>query len=230
MKKIIVYYHVAGFGEYKSIFEEQFSLIKTSGLYDKCEEVRISFLGQEGALDAYIEDKFKIVYTSQNLKEYEIPTINKLHADAKKTNEEYYILYIHTKGCSNVSYGINGQYYWRQMMNYWMMTRHEDCITCLDQGFSTCGINSMPKKNPNHYSGNFWWANSHYIRKLNPIEGDLDLLSERWIIYQEQAKKHKHISLFGPYIPSFRGKDFASGLYSTKMVQNNYDYLNINIF
>lgn len=227
MKKIIIYYHVAGFGEWKSIFVEQSSLIKTSGLYDKCEEVRVSFLGQNGDLDAYVEDKFRIVYSSENIQEYEHPTINKLLSDAKKINEEYYILYIHTKGCSDKSVsGIKGQYYWRQMMNYWMIKRHGDCITSLDNGFSTCGINSMPRNKPTHYSGNFWWASSNYVKKLNPIEGGFREKAEFFIINQEETKKHRHISLFGPYIPSAN----YSGLYATKMLEPHYNYFNINIF
>ena len=142
----MLYYHVAGFGEWKSIFDEQYSLIKTSGLYDKCEEVRVGFLGQEGALDAYVEDKFKIVYSSENIQEYERPTINKLLSDAKKTNEEYYILYIHTKGClGKTTSGIKGQYYWRQMMNYWMIRRHEDCIASLKVIFTVAPLASVVK-------------------------------------------------------------------------------------
>lgn len=227
MKKIMIYYHVAGFGEWKSIFDEQSSLIKTSGLYDKCEEVRIGFLGQEGALDAYVEDKFKIVYSSENIQEYERPTINKLLSDTKKTNGEYYILYIHTKGClGEAPLGIKGQYYWRQMMNYWMIRRHEDCIASLDDGFSTCGINSMPRNKPNHYSGNFWWANSNYIKKLNPIEAGPRTKAEFFVINQKETKKHRHISLFGPYIPSIKN----SGLYATEMLEKHYNYFNKNIF
>jgi hypothetical protein len=229
MKKIIIYYHVAGFGLYESIFQEQISLLKSSGLYDKCEEIRISFLGKEGALDRYIEDKLKIVYFSENIKEFEIPTINKLFLDSTQMDEEYYILYIHTKGCSNLK-GVKGQYYWRQMMNYWMITRHEDCLTALDGNFSTCGINSMPRKNPNHYSGNFWWANSGYIKKLSAVKNNKFTAPEYWVINHDQTKNHHHISLFGPYIPSNRSPEGHSGLYSTIMRERDYDYFNINIF
>ena len=162
---IIIYYHIAEIGNWENIVNEQLALIKKSGLYKKCDEIRIGFLGNKKNIFKFINDKIKLVYHSNNIKEYEHPTINSLLKFSKKSKKKCYILYIHNKGSSNkICNNINGQNYWRQLMNYWMIEQHNKCIHYLNGKFLTCGINK--DINNTHYSGNFWWANSKYIKNL----------------------------------------------------------------
>ena len=149
----------------------------------------------------------------------EIPTINKLLEFSKK-NKKHYILYIHSKGVTNrICNKINGQYYWRQLMNYWNIENYKINIYYLNKGFLTSGINGYK----NHYSGNFWWANSNYIKKLNYINSTDRLSAEFWLL--QNYSKNKHISLYGPYISSINCK----GLYGMKLDINKHKKLNIKI-
>ena len=139
---IIIYYHIAEIGDWENIVTEQLDLLNSSGLYKKCREIRIGFLGNRCNIIKFIKDKVKLVYHSTNIKEYEHPTINSLLKFAQHCNQEHYILYIHNKGstkkmCNN----INGQYYWRQLMNYWLIEKYQKCINNLNKSYLTCGIN-----------------------------------------------------------------------------------------
>jgi hypothetical protein len=52
-------------------------------------------------------------------------------------------------------------------MEYFLIEKWEDCILKL-KDYDTCGVNlntELPSIKT-HYSGNFWWANSSYIRKI----------------------------------------------------------------
>ena len=221
---IIIFYHIASIGDWKYILNEQLRLIKSSGLYHKAKKIYIGFLGNKEDILPYLNNKIDLIYHSNNIKEYEIPTINKL-LTFSKTNPNTYILYIHNKGSTKkICNGINGQYYWRQLMNYWNITRFQDNINYLKKGFMTSGINYMN----NHYSGNFWWANTNYLRNLNRIISNKNRLNaEFWLLDKNKIVKGKHISLFGPYISS--RKDICSGLYGMILDINNNKHKNIKI-
>jgi hypothetical protein len=216
---LVVFYHIAAIGDWKSIVKEQLQLIKKTKLYDKCTNIYIGFLGNKKEILPFLDNKIKLIYHSVNVKEYEKPTINKL-LEFSKNHNLHYVLYIHNKGSTNkLCNNINGQYYWRQLMNYWNIEKHTDNIYYLNKGYLTSGINIRN----DHYSGNFWWANSNYIKKLNYINSDDRLAAEFWLLNKKHQVKNKHISLYGPYILSM----YCSGLYGMKL--NRKDYLNNDI-
>lgn len=225
--KIVIFYHVCELGNWKEIVEEQLNLIKSSGLYSKVESINIGFLGDKKSILTFCKDKVKLVYHSDNKKEYEIGTINEILNFSKKKSEEYYILYIHTKGVTNRSQKKNnipnGQYYWRQFMNYWNITRHNICIEQLNLGYYTVGVNCFG----NHYSGNFWWANSKYIKKLSKLKPKKDggIQAEFWLLSKKQNKKS--ICLTQKAYHSNRPK--LTGLYRLKLLPKNYGPLKIRI-
>ena len=179
---IIIYYHIAEIGEWEYIVKEQLDLIKSSGLYDICQEIRIGFLGNKYNIMKFIKDKVKLVYHSTNIEEYEYPTINSLLSFSKKCKQEHYILYIHNKGSTGrICNNINGQFYWRQLMNYWLIEQYQTCINYLNKSYLTCGINVS--KDYSHYSGNFWWSTTKYIKKLSPIfDINNRMLAEYWLL------------------------------------------------
>jgi len=224
--KIVIFYHICELGNWKDVVKEQLDLIKYTGLYDKTESINIGFLGDKKNILPYLNDKIKLVYTSENKKEHEIPTINKINEFSKNTNDEYYILYIHSKGVTNLGGNekdYNGQHYWRKFMNYWNITKHQICIDQLNKGYYTVGINCFE----NHYSGNFWWANSKYIKNLNYLKhkDDAGLQAEFWLLSKKEQKKS--ICLTKKNYNSLRRN--LSGLYSIKIQPKDYGKLNIRI-
>lgn len=103
----------------------------------------------------------------------EIKTLNKLR-QFSIDNEDYKILYIHTKGVCNKNDNIDS---WRQYMSFYNITNYKTMIDKL-QFFDVCGIDyrEYPQK---HYSGNFWWSKSEYIKTLDLPINTYSCLTER---------------------------------------------------
>ena len=108
-------------------------------------------------------------------------------------------------------------------MNYWLIEQYQTCINYLNKSYLTCGINVS--KDYSHYSGNFWWSTTKYIKKLSPIfDINNRMLAEYWLL--KKKVKNKNISLYGPYISSMG----CSGLYGMKLDRNNYTNEDIKKF
>lgn len=182
---IILYYHICELGNWKEIIKEQLDLIEKSEI--PYHEIRIGFLGNVENIKPYLSDKIKLVYTSENIKEYEIPTINKLIDYCKETQENNHILYIHSKGAMSNANN------WRRLMNNWLIENWKMNIDCLKDGYDTCGILKMK----DHYRGNFWWVNSHFVkyhkRKINYYKNRL--AAEFWLL---RNKTTNHKCLYRP--------------------------------
>jgi hypothetical protein len=90
-------------------------------------------------------------------------------------NEDFQVCYIHSKGITAADNFLKGRvidaqrfknyYYWRQFLSWGVIKNWKKCITALETGFDVAGVNFFAKPAP-HFSGNFWWANSSYIRTL----------------------------------------------------------------
>ena len=102
-----------------------------------------------------------------------MPTINKVREFAisnnTRNNTNANILYLHTKGIS-FSDNYQEENDWIDMMLYFLVEEHKVCIDKLDTtDINAVGCNFMhvPTK---HFSGNFWWAKSNYIKTLPILE------------------------------------------------------------
>ncbi len=167
MGKKRIYYHILMWNNWEEIVKEQLALIKKSGLYDEVDKIKIGCLGDKRfRLMNILKDypKAEISYHSIFEKEYEFPTLNLLHSDASK--EDFQGLYLHTKG---VCYPFNsGGKYWRDYMNYYNITRWRFAISELRTN-DLCGVKLIKKKWRPHYSGNFFWFKSSYIKTLSSV-------------------------------------------------------------
>jgi hypothetical protein len=71
--------------------------------------------------------------------------------------------------------------------DYFNIENWTDCIEKLDEGFDCCGVNWLPELNPPCFSGNYWWANSSYLKTL-PRINNLNIQNlnrgEFWILSQ----------------------------------------------
>lgn len=187
---INVFYHICMINHYKEIVKEHLELIVSSGLYDVIDNIYIGCLGSKkeinnlhDILSAY--DKIKIYSFDTNLEKFEFATLQVIE-DICESGEEFYGLYIHTKGCSYP--GNEGGKYWRDYMNYYNISQWEDCIDQLDIGYDTFGVKLLSAANPPsftmHYSGNFFWFYSEYAATLPRIK-ELDrknrFNAETWI-------------------------------------------------
>ena len=100
-------------------------------------------------------------------------TYRKIYADCQV--EEMYVCYIHSKGITATENFLKGRiidaqrfknyYYWRQFLSWGVIKNWKKCINALNIGYYVAGVNYFTKPAP-HFSGNFWWANSYYIKSL----------------------------------------------------------------
>jgi len=163
---IICFIHIFCSDKGLEVIEKQINLIKKTKLYEKLDKIYIGALGDYQRLqnsNIYKQnDKLEIVYFSKHGSEMEFPTLSKLKDFCDINTTNYKVLYIHTKGVRRP----NSQFIedWRNYMEYFLIEKHEDCLRDLDH-YNTAGVNYHIKP-WNHYSGNFWWANSNHIKKL----------------------------------------------------------------
>jgi beta-1,4-mannosyl-glycoprotein beta-1,4-N-acetylglucosaminyltransferase len=121
--------------------------------------------------------KFVITNFSQDVSLQEAVTINKMIKFSKE-HKNCNILYIHTKG---VRYDINDtkQSDWINMMLYFLLNKCQTCINLLNTDYLSVGCNyhDGSKGVAKHYSGNFWWAKSNHLDKLDYIPENIDVRS-----------------------------------------------------
>ena len=73
-------------------------------------------------------------------------------------------------------------------MEYYLIHKHKECIKRLDE-YDIVGVNYG--KNPDHFSGNFWWCTSDYFLTLDKQIGEGYCDPEFYVC----SKPHKPYSL-----------------------------------
>ena len=142
--------------------------IKSSSLIDKLDYIYIINIGKPLDYNQLTTNHYKInlINYSNNSEMFEFPTINLIHTFSKFHNNTN-VLYMHTKGAS---YEEEYDYIrdWREFMLYFLVEKNKFCFDCLDF-YDTIGSNYLDHPRP-HYSGNFWWAKTNYIRTLPSVK------------------------------------------------------------
>lgn len=160
MVKIALFYHIYQAGLWKEIFEEQFGLIKDSGLYDAADYIHFGINGNMTFNDPNVNS---VINRNQHMEETE--TLKSL-MNFSQNNSGYKILYIHTKGATKYNMLMDD---WRKMMNYFCIERWRENIPLLNK-YDALGCNYFEDTWLGHYphfSGNFWWSNTDYITTLD---------------------------------------------------------------
>lgn len=210
---IYIFYHICS-ANMEIVTEQVEELIK-SGLYTIADKI---FYGCNCSncdivLEKYMANYRKFTPMPQailpNNKTYENGTVNSMITHAKESTENFYALYIHTKGTSNLS---EHQHDWRRFMMYWLVRQHSLCIDILNRGFYTVGLSYTNSLGivPKHYSGNFYWADSEYLKTLNIIKN----MNNRYLaenVLLSKYRKNKHITLLKERYLAF---DTSQGMYS----------------
>jgi len=162
--------------------------IKISGLYDNITEIRCGVLGYNYDADLFNDPKIVIRGTDRDISLSEVYTINLLYEDAQK--EDFNVLYIHTKGITRHSLH-KSVYDWVNYLCYFNIYQFKKCIDFLED-YDTVGVN-LVVNNPDvvtHYSGNFWWSKTSYIRKLEKCFYYCYNSPEYWITEKNIGKYH----------------------------------------
>lgn len=158
---IAVFYHVAHLGPWEAVDREILDAVADSGLLARA--------------NVFVRNDCR----DTNL--FEFPTIELLRAFAQ-SHDDYAICYLHTKGVTRPIPSVDD---WRKMMLYWVVTRWEECLGKLQQGYDAVGpcVIDTPIR---HFQGNFWWATSGHVRHL-PRPRDISYRPT----YDNQTERHK---------------------------------------
>ena len=213
-KDILVFMHVCNLNNGIEIFKEQLYKIQKSEIYENIKKIYVCLLGEltfpeNNHLEILQNPLIEFIHLDTNIHYYEFLTINKIKEIINQDSKEYKVLYIHNKGTRKAG---NEEVIlsWRNMMEYFLIEKGLYCYVNLDY-FDTIGcnilnecLNDEAKVNPNHsyhYSGNFWWSKSSYIRSLNYLETS-NLLNENLEIKRYQCenwilsnKKNRNIGI-----------------------------------
>jgi len=173
--------------------------LKSTGCYNVLENIYIINIGNPISIDDLKEieissnnNKIIINNYSTDISLLENCTINEILKFSLQ-HQNSSILYIHTKG---VCYKEGHHFYenvndWIDMMLYFLLEKHDLCLKLLNNGYDTIGCNysnyyeNGNEITPPHYSGNFWWANTNYIKQLNKLD-DIPNTSQLW--YKNQGE------------------------------------------
>lgn len=137
----------------------------------------------------------------------EVPTLKliKYFSDSITFNTK--ILYLFTKDNTYSNKNIDC---WVKYMLYFLVKNGKNCINELEE-YDSVGVN-YHNKPCKHWSGNFWWANSNYIKQLR-----LDNLKtkddpEKWVLSVENVKtKEIHNSGVDHFVYSYLPIHYISG-------------------
>ena len=176
--KIVVFIHVCYSEQGLNIMNEQIEYIIKSEIFEYIDVIYLCIVGLNKKIEISYP-KVEIYYIDPNNYLYELRTINEIH-NYSINNDDAYILYIHTKGVRNAG---NPEVVksWRNMMEYFLIEKGLNCIEGLHY-FDVIGNNIINQKCNNfsdvsvnknhcyHFSGNFWWSKSLYIKKLNKLD------------------------------------------------------------
>lgn len=168
---IVGFIHVCMINDWKAILLEQIKIMQESGLYDYMRVANICCLGSEydkGELEKLIEPhgKLRLAEHTGDLNTFEFFTLEFLKGVCDRSGE-FYGFYIHTKGVSWP--GHEGGKYWRDYMNHYVLRKWMLDVRFLNIGYDTCGVKLINKGWPLHYSGNFFWFKSDYVKRLIPV-------------------------------------------------------------
>jgi len=124
-----------------------------------------------------------VVELSSDIYKHEISTINLMyHFSLLNSNSK--ILYMHTKDVDQENN--DNLKDWIDMMLYFLISKNESCIKYLENN-DVVGCNYQATQKP-HFSGNFWWANANYLKKLSIIKSNNKDDAKFWLFSTSRCK------------------------------------------
>jgi hypothetical protein len=182
-----VFYHAFLWGEWKLLVQSQMLRLHTSGILDKMSMMTIGVSAFEDSDFHWIRDLWKkfsnveVVRTPHDMMpREERATLLLLKEWCDSSKQDVPVLYFHTKGLTRTGYNVE---LWRMYMEHYNIDKWKHAVSAMNNGWDTYGVNlrddteELFGKKYLHYSGNFWWARSFYIKELS---SDMLTGSNRW--------------------------------------------------
>jgi hypothetical protein len=175
------------------IITDQINYIKKTGLYDKLDYIFIIALGKQVKF-TFLDYKIKLIYSSSKCSKNEYPVLKFIKLISDNLYFNIKILYIHVKGVMQKPHS----YEWRKYLEYFLIEKHDLCLKMLDN-YHCVGVNQQYyfddiNKYKNHFSGNFWWVNSSYIKNICHVTKSEDrYVYEHWLIGDLIKVDYRHL-------------------------------------
>jgi len=211
--------HICQKGDWKRSFEILVKSLYLSGLLEATEKIDLCVVSDtEMDTSVFLP---KSSYHFMGLSElYERPSLLYLRSLAEQDTEDVYYWYLHTKGLRWFgSQREKNVLEWIQIMLYWNINLWEKAVSSLQHGYDTYGTNLVDKIDDKevvkHYSGNFWWSKSSYLKTLpSAIESHYND-PEFWIMKMTP-------NTFCPYVSNYNHYNYSYPLelYSVDWVES----------
>jgi len=202
MKPIVIFYHCCIPTNDFTIVKEQLELLYDSGLYHAADKIVCNVFCKESNIFNEFKKYPDLVFNYQTeLAPSEGLTLKLLKEYCD--NNDCNVLYIHSKGTFKKTKATSC---WRYYMEYFNIHLWRDTIKLLEE-VDCVGVEfkKLPKK---HFSGNFWWATSDYIKKCDlpePTKFKKRLMWEYWLCNKKPKITNLHksgVNLYSiPYTP-----------------------------
>jgi len=216
-----IFFHVYLKNDFSHILLSKFKKFKASGLYEKSNKIYLSLFGDIEKHQEFLTDLkdlySKIEYVLISNKEFdnEADTLNFMLKKASEYSSNTPMLYVHTKGVSHthpiLKKNINA---WTRYLDLYTINKWEECIQGLEDNDAAGGFYADDVIK--HFQGNFWWANSSYIKTLprlnnlnigNFNRGEFWILSNTDKVYALSGKTP--VDMYQNYY--CKDEDFPSG-------------------
>lgn len=168
---IHLFHHVVDLPNSEYILSEQIQRIITSGILEKSTTYHICVNGNIHKLLPVFKqlvnyNNVQLIHVAENCLAWEYYTLSYLKYFIDNQTDDSKVAYIHMKGASRMNSNVDD---WRRLMEYFIIDNHNQCIELLDSGHDIVGINYLKGMLNWHFSGNFWWSTSAYIKSLQPV-------------------------------------------------------------
>ena len=186
-----IFFHVYLKSGYSRILIDKFKKFKSSGLYDSANKIYLTLYGDielnseflNELKDMYSKIEYGIV--SNAVFNNEPDTLNLMIKKANEYESNTPMLYLHTKGLSYLNPDVKKNVEaWVRYLDLYVINKWKECVESLKDNDSAGGFYV---EDPKHFQGNFWWANSDYIKnlpKLTPDNIENYNRGEFWILSQ----------------------------------------------
>lgn len=179
MQKYLIH-HLADLPQAEIIFGEQVIRIINSGMLADT-EYHICINGKSDRFQPMIDEldklcRIKVSTVAEDCSQWEYPTLEYLRQQVSALAEPAAIGYIHLKGAGRPWYKEVAD--WRRLMEFFIIDNYQHCVKWLARDYTVVGCNWTPVSwiKP-HFSGNFWWAESEYIKTLRPLPDPKDCVA-----------------------------------------------------
>lgn len=172
------FYHVYADGEWMEAVDEHCTALKEHGLADNLDKFYLGVVGtDENRTTAIARITMHHNLNAEVIVEAPIQWEQLTLEPVRRfsTTNDGYLLYAHTKGAYNhtpINIG------WRSSMCYYNVVKWRDAVEKLDEGYRAVGCHWV---NDAIFGGNYWWANTSYLKLLPTLQMDNRWRAEEWI-------------------------------------------------